>query len=124
MFGDHHVKSAVSVRVGRLAVRDVRTYAHLFEGHPVQVVLFIEATPGLEHLEVRFLDKKVEVEEVTGAQPAPTAAPASAPAVQASAVQGSAAPALPAAGWFTNPENAQQWRWWDGAKWTTYTSPK
>ncbi len=118
MFGNQDIKTAVSVRVGRLGVRDVRTYAQLFEGHPVQIVLYIEATPGLEHLEVRFLNTPVSVDDSSSPAPDATQAAAAQPAAT------TASPALPAAGWFTNPENDQQWRWWDGTKWTTYTSPK
>ena len=117
MFGHQDNPTAVCVKVGRLSVRDVRTYAHLFQGHPVQIALYVEATPGLEHLEVRFLNRQVDLAELS----TPATSDESAPAATAAT---SATPPLPAAGWFTNPEDGTQWRWWDGANWTTYTSPK
>ena len=27
-------------------------------------------------------------------------------------------------GWYENPENNNEWRWWDGMEWTNNTSPK
>ncbi|AMB59900.1 DUF2510 domain-containing protein [Microterricola viridarii] len=30
---------------------------------------------------------------------------------------------LPAAGWYADPQDAAQLRWWDGSQWTTHTSP-
>ena len=29
----------------------------------------------------------------------------------------------PAAGWYADPEGHQQWRYWDGAHWTSHTAP-
>ena len=30
---------------------------------------------------------------------------------------------LPAAGWYADPQDAAQLRWWDGAQWSTHTAP-
>ncbi|PPL19780.1 DUF2510 domain-containing protein [Microterricola pindariensis] len=30
---------------------------------------------------------------------------------------------LPAAGWYADPQDAAQLRWWDGSQWSTHTSP-
>lgn len=35
----------------------------------------------------------------------------------------SSTPTTPPAGWYKNPENESQWRWWDGSKWTDNTAP-
>lgn len=35
----------------------------------------------------------------------------------------SSAPTTPPAGWYKNPEDESQWRYWDGSKWTDNTSP-
>jgi len=32
-------------------------------------------------------------------------------------------PPLPAAGWYPNPENPSEMRWWDGAAWSVHTAP-
>lgn len=31
--------------------------------------------------------------------------------------------APPPAGWYADPNGSPGWRWWDGSRWTTYTSP-
>lgn len=35
-----------------------------------------------------------------------------------------ATPPLPAAGWYTSPDNSTVNRWWDGSQWTEHASPK
>ncbi len=127
LFHGKDIPVPISVHVGRLSVRDVRTYAHLFDGHPVQVALYVEATPGLERLEVRFLNKPVSINDAIASQTAGTQPTTitSQPSPGATAASTPTTPQpLPAAGWFTDPTNDQQWRWWDGTKWTTYTAPK
>ena len=126
---DHDEAGAVgSLQVGRLSIRDVRTYAPLFAGHPVQISLFIEATAGLEHFEIRFLDRPATPHEdhvLTAPAPARTITPAASHQVLKPTSATTTTPeALPAANWFTDPTNPQLWRWWDGASWTTYTAPK
>ena len=137
MFHHLDIAAAISVQVGRLSIRDVRTYAPLFSGHPVQISLYIEATPGLEQFEVRFLNRPatsgddpisttpvstttpaVTSMSTTTIEPASTAEPTGQPQISQQSQ------ALPAANWFIDPTNSQQWRWWDGTAWTTYTSPK
>ena len=137
MFHHLDVVAAISVQVGRLSIRDVRTYAPLFSGHPVQISLYIEATPGLEHFEVRFLDRPATSGDdpipttpvstttpaltstsTTTSEPTSTAEPMGQPQISTQSQ------ALPAANWFVDPTNDHQWRWWDGTAWTSYTSPR
>ena len=33
-------------------------------------------------------------------------------------------PELPLAGWFENPLDANEWRYWDGARWSDHTAPR
>ena len=37
-------------------------------------------------------------------------------------VSGTAGGPTPPAGWYADPSGTQGWRWWDGARWTGYTS--
>ena len=30
---------------------------------------------------------------------------------------------LPSAGWYADPQDAAQLRWWDGARWSDHTAP-
>ncbi len=95
--------------VGRLSVRDVRLWQGEFAQRNLYVQLTVEATPGLEHLEVLF-HPSILADEPTPAVTAPAA-----PEVK---------PPLPPAGWYADPADEHQWRWWDGSRWSVNTSPR
>lgn len=125
--------TVAALHVGRLSVRDVRKYQDLFCAHPVHVALFLEATPGVERIEARFLNKSVEPVEVVGVHEAPTSPSANNPAQATLAAPQHLAPAdprpavpprhpLPPPGWYTDPVKVNGLRWWDGLQWTTYTA--
>jgi len=106
---------ALAMHVGRLSARDVRRWAARFAGRPLHVSAFIEATPGVEVLEVRFRPELLtEPSEPATALPAP-AGPMPAPVP---------AEPLPPAAWYADPADSRQWRYWDGRRWTTYTAPR
>jgi hypothetical protein len=44
---------------GRLAKADARKWSKAFAGRSIGVVVFLDAMPGMEHAEVRFLPKKL-----------------------------------------------------------------
>jgi hypothetical protein len=92
--------------VGRLSVADVRLWQGKFAHRNFFVQLTIEATPGLEHLEVLFHPSML-ADEPTAASPTPEVKPP-----------------LPPAGWYVDPADEHQWRWWDGARWSANTSPR
>jgi hypothetical protein len=92
--------------VGRLSVRDVRQWQPTFGIRTLYVQLTIEARPGLEHLEVLFHPSML-ADEPTAASPTPEVKPP-----------------LPPAGWYVDPADEHQWRWWDGALWSANTSPR
>ena len=48
---------------------------------------------------------------------------AAAPGATRVAPSGSPGAVGPAAAWYPNPEDASTWRWWDGHRWTAFTTP-
>jgi hypothetical protein len=106
---------AVAMHVGRLSAHDTQRWAATFANRPIHVALFIEATPGMELIEVRFrpaeLDEPSEPAPTTKSGPTP-AAPAPVPAP------------LPPAGWYADTGDPHLWRWWDGSAWTEQTAPR
>ena len=139
---DPNDRAVMSLHVGRLGIRDVRKYTALFRSHPVHVALYLETTPGVERVEVRFLNREPHGGEAADAPTPGGASPPAAttgvdavehdqhkgpdsPAVAQAAAPVTAAPRapLPPAGWYTDPVVFTQLRWWDGARWTTYTAP-
>ena len=106
---------ALAMHVGRLSAHDTQRWAGRFAGRPLHVSVFIEATPGMELIEVRFradqLDPQPTAASTVSAEPTPpTSSPVTAP--------------LPAPGWFPDAGDPHLWRWWDGLQWTEHIAPR
>jgi len=62
--------------------------------------------------------------QVVRGEPSTPSAAQDAPAAPVPAAVPAPATPVTAAGWFPNPENAAQWRYWDGTRWTANVSQR
>lgn len=97
--------------VGRIHERVAERWASRVAGRTLRVVVFVEATPGLDGLDVRFL-------------PAQLAAEVDPPLVvmtlSREELDRFEAPPAPA-DWYDDPLDESGSRWWDGSRWTLET---
>lgn len=115
LFGKKDDDTPKATDVGRLGKREFTKWAPEFAGRMIQVVLYIDATPGMEHrLEVRFRPDLLEDEDTDSDV---DAKPRIVPAPKKDIPAAAASP-----GWYPDPWQLVKLRWFDGTEWTSHTN--
>lgn len=112
VLGTESTLVAERIVVGRIHERVAERWTSRFGGRTLRVVVFVEATPGLDGLDVRFL-------------PAQLAAEVEPPLVVMTLSRDeldSFRPPTAPADWYADPLAAADRRWWDGTRWTLETT--
>lgn len=109
LFGPKDDDTPKAVDVGRIAKGDLGKWAQGFRGKPLSVALYVGGTPRYEGVvEARFYPARLAEDfEEQAADESPAAT----------------APVAPA-GWYADPREPWQQRWWDGTAWTEQTQAR